>query len=173
MGDYIVSYANDDPKAASLVTQYGNATLFSYSLDSKYKSMVVDIEEYRYGELANNDTKKVMLPEYRGNKSMFGITPKLDLGMFHIDCSFDGGITYDDIIISGGSINNWDEWAGWSIETIENVKKIKPGERMLIYAYMTGRNSVTSPGSFQYIINDPAESLDSTELCYLIYVSFE
>ena len=173
MGDYIVSYSNDNPKAAALVAEYGKATLFSYSLDSKYKSMIVDVEEYRYGKLTNTSTRDVLLPEYRNRKSMFGITPELDSGIFHIDCSFDGGIAYDAVIISGKRVDDWDEWAGYSIDTIEKCKKIKSGERMLIYAYTTGRNSVTAPGSFQYIINDPAESLDSTELCYLIYVTFE
>ena len=173
MGDYIVSYANDNPKAAALVAEYGKATLFSYSLDSKYNNMIVDVEEYHYGKLTNTSTRDVVLPEYRGKKSMFGITPELNSGLFHIDCSFDGGIAYDAVVISGEIVDNWDEWAGYSIDTIEKCKKIEAGESMLIYAYMTGRNSVTAPGSFHYIISDPVESLYSTELCYLIYVTFE
>ena len=174
MGDYITAYSQENPKAAALVSQYGNATtLFSYSLDSKYKFMNVEFKEYRYGELTDTRNTKVELPEYRGKKSMFGITPELDKGEFKITCSFDGGITFDNVPISTDSIDVWTEWAGYSIKTIEKCKKIETGKQILIYAYMTGKESLTVPEGFVRIANQPEESLAFTELCYVMYVTFE
>lgn len=173
MGNYIISYANDNPKAAALVAEYGNATLFEYSLDVDYNKMSVEIEEYRYGKLTNVSKKAIELPEYRGKKSMFGITPELNEGEFHFTCSFDGGTAYDDVPVSTEAIDDWAEWAGYSIKTSEVCQKIETGERIPIYAYMTGKDSLTAPVDFGYIVNQPNESLDLTELCYLIYVTFE
>lgn len=174
MGNYITSYAQDDPKAAALVSEYGNATtLFSYSLASKYKFMDVEFREYRYGELIDICNTKVELPEYRGKKSMFGITPELDEGEFKITCSFDGGVTFDNVPISTDGIDVWTEWAGYSIETIEKCKKIEVGKQIPVYAYMTGKESLTVPEDFVRIANQPEESLESTELCYMMYITFE
>lgn len=174
MGDYITSYSQENPKAAALVSQYGNATtLFSYSLDSKYKFMDVEFKEYRYGELTDTCNTKVELPEYRGEKSMFGITPELDEGEFKITCSFDGGITYANVPVSTDDIDVWTEWAGYSIETIEKCKKIEAGKKIPVYAYMTGKDHLTVPEGFAYTVNQPEESLDSTELCYVMYVTFK
>lgn len=174
MGDYIISYAQDDPKAAALVAEYGNATtLFSYSLDNKYKFMDVELKEYRYGELTDICNTKVELPEYRGKKSMFGITPELDEGEFKITCSFDGGITFDNVPISTGGIDVWAEWAGYSIQTIEKCRKIEVGKQIPIYVYMTGKDQLTVPEGFANTVNQPEERLDSTELCYVMYVTFE
>ena len=174
MGDYITSYAQDDPKAAPLVSEYGNATtLFSYSLDNKYKFMEVELKEYHYGELTDICNTKVELPEYRGKKSMFGITPELDEGAFKVTCSFDGGITFASVPISTDGIDVWTEWAGFSIKTIEKCKKIEAGKQIPIYVYMTGKEHLTVPEGFAYTVNQPEESLDSTELCYVMYVAFE
>lgn len=173
MGNYIISYVNDNPKAAALVAEYGNATLFEYSLDVDYNKMTVEIEEYRYGKLTNVSKKAIELPEHRGKKSMFGISPELNEGEFHFTCSFDGGTAYDDVPASTETIDDRVELAGYSIRTSEICKKIEIGECIPIYAYMTGKDSLTVPVEFGYIVNQPNESLDSTELCYLIYVAFE
>lgn len=173
MGDYIISYAQDDPKAAALVAEYGNATLFNYSLDSRYKHMNVEIKEYRYGKITDTNTKKMELPEHKGKKSIFGITPELTEGKFKFTFSFDGGVAYNDIPATTDDIDVWTEWAGHSIKTIEKCKKIEEGKQMPIYGYMTGKDSLTVPGEFYYTYNQPEEGLECTELCYLIYVTFE
>lgn len=51
------------------------------------------------------------------------------------------------------SLHDWVEWAGYSIRTSEVCQKIETGERIPIYAYMTGKDSLATPVGFGYTVN--------------------
>lgn len=164
--NYIKPYSIGHEKEAALIWSYGDASLYTYSLNTVPDTLAVNIVKYVCGKEQECAEAIMEFPEgLETQKGVIGIKPVLEQKLFEI--SADGVYSVTIPVEVSDSEADW----GWSYSDISGIEDMKTGENRCIYAYLSD-NGTLRQTPLAEIMNNPGKALKNTDLCFLVYVTF-
>ena len=167
-GNYITAFSIDNPDEAAIAYTFGNASIFNYSLDENYEKVTFEIVKYNEGKITDFVIEERSLPASRRQEDMVGIRDNLQHNEYQAIMTDGCGSIGFSLPIS---ITSKEKELGWTYSELDSPVKVEKGKKILLYVRLAGE--IVAGYSLSDITGNPEKTLKNTELCYLIYVTFE
>lgn len=170
-GNYITAFSIENPEEADLVSTFGNAKIFKYSLKDEFKSIEYEIVKYRNGKIVDvfKDRIGLLFENEREKVEMVGIQDISGSNKFMFTATFEGGSASFDIPYF---LNEEEKYMGYMYTEISNPQKLELNKKIPIYARLAS-NKGFSDYSLEKYMENPEKNFRNIDCAMVVYIIFK
>lgn len=170
-GDYITAFSIENPEEARLVSTFGKASIFKYSLEEEFKKIECEIVKYKNGEIVDvyKDRIGLFYENGRGKIEMIGIQDVWESNKFNVTTTVKSGSVDFDI---PKNLNKREREMPYTTIVMSKPQKLEIDKKIPIYARLATNKSWYDYSLEKYLSN-PKENLKNIDCAIVIYVTFK
>lgn len=170
-GDYITAFSIENPDEAKLVETFGNAKIFTYSMETDFKSIEIEAVKYKNGKFVDRwkDGLGIFYENGRKKTEMIAIQDTYRSDDFNLIATVEAGSVAYSV---SKKLSEKEKNMGYCNIEMTKPQKLESNKKIPIYARLATNKSWYNYSLEEYLEN-PEVNFKNIDCAIVLYVTFK